>query len=197
MKVIGLTGPSGSGKSTVAKVLEQQGIAVIDCDLVAREVVEKGSPLLEVLCEAFGDDIILPNGNLNRKMLAKKAFCDAESTEKLNSIMLPFISDKITEMLELYENDGVECVLLDAPTLYQSGLDSICHTVLVVLCPKEIRKQRIIERDNLTDEQAETRLNASPDDSFYTERTQHIVINDGDMDGFLHRALQIFGEITK
>lgn len=197
MKVIGMTGPSGSGKSTVANALEQQGVAVIDCDLVAREVVEKGSPLLEVLCEAFGDDIILPDGSLDRKRLAKKAFCDAESTEKLNSIMLPFISERITEMLELYENDGVECVLLDAPTLYQSGLDRICHAVLAVLCPKEIRKQRIIERDNLTDEQAETRLNASPDDSFYTERTPHIVINDGDMEAFLHRTLQIFGEIIK
>ncbi len=197
MKIIGLTGPSGSGKSTVANVLQQQGVAVIDCDLTAREVVEKGSPLLEVLSDAFGYDIILPDGNLDRKMLAKRAFCDKESTELLNSIMLPFISERITEMLELYKNDGVEYVLLDAPTLYQSGLDSICHAVLAVLCPKEIRKKRIIERDNLTDEQAETRLNASPQDSFYTQKTPHIVINNGDMDDFLHRVSEIFGEIIK
>ncbi len=197
MKIIGLTGPSGSGKSTVADMLKQHGVVVIDCDLVAREVVEKGSPLLDILGEAFGEEIILPDGSLDRKMLAKKAFCDAESTDLLNSIMLPFISDRITEMLDLYKNDGVECVLLDAPTLYQSGLDSICHAVLAVLCPKEIRKQRIMERDKLTDEQAETRLNASPDDIFYTEKTPHIVINNGDMDEFLRRVSKIFGEIIK
>ena len=197
MKIIGLTGPSGSGKSTVAKVLQQQGVAVIDCDVVAREVVEKGSPLLDALCQVFGEDIISPDGSLDRKLLAKKAFCDKGSTDLLNSVMLPFISERITQMLDLYKSDGVECVVLDAPTLYQSGLDSICNTVLAVISPKETRKKRIIERDKLTDEQAETRLNASPQDSFYTQKAPHIVINNGDMDEFLHRVSGIFGEIIK
>lgn len=195
MRIIGLTGPSGGGKSTVADVLEQQGVVTIDCDLIAREVVERQSPLLQVLSEAFGDDIILPDGSLDRKLLAKKAFSNAESTELLNSIMLPFISSRITEMIELYKNDGVECVLLDAPTLYQSGLDSICDSVVAVLCPKEIRKKRIIERDGLTDEQAETRLNASPSDDFYKSKTTHIVVNDGELQSFLNRISEIFGAI--
>ncbi len=179
MKIIGLTGPTGSGKSTVADFLQEKGFAVIDCDLVAREVVEKGSPLLEILSEAFGNDILLSDRSLDRKELAKKAFCDKESTELLNSIMLPFIANRINEQLMILADDGVEATVLDAPTLFESGLDSECDAVIAVLCDREIRKQRIIARDNLTDEQAETRLKASRPNSFYNDRTGHIVFGDG------------------
>ena len=182
MKIIGLTGPTGSGKSTVAKLLQEKGFAAIDCDLVAREVVEKSSPLLEILCEAFGSDILLSDGSLDRKTLAKKAFCDDESTELLNSIMLPFIAERIKEQLMLLADDGIEVALLDAPTLFESGLDSECDAVIAVLCDRETRKQRIIKRDKLTDEQAEIRLKASKPDSFYIGRTKHIVFGDGTAD---------------
>lgn len=195
MKIIGLTGPTGSGKSTVASFLEEQGFAVIDCDLVAREVVEKGSPLLEILTEAFGTEILLPDGVLNRKELAKRAFCDKESTELLNSIMLPFIAERINERLALYADDGVEAVVLDAPTLFESGLDFECDAVIAVLCDKGIRKQRIIERDGLTEEQAETRLKASKPDSFYKDRTRHIVFGDGTVGETQAAVKKIIGEI--
>ena len=182
MKIIGLTGPTGSGKSTVANFLEDKGFAIIDCDVVAREVVEKGSSLLEILSEAFGGDILLPDGGLDRKALAQKAFCDKESTELLNSIMLPYIADRINEQLMLLADDGVEVTVLDAPTLFESGLDSECDCVIAVLCERETRKQRIISRDNLNDEQAETRLKASKPDVFYKDRTKHIVFGDGTVD---------------
>ena len=195
MKIIGLTGPTGSGKSTVAKLMQEKGYAVIDCDLVAREVVEKGSPLLELLCEAFGDDVLLSDGSLDRKMLAKKAFCDNESTELLNEIMLPFIAERIKEQLMLLADDGVAATVLDAPTLFESGLHSECDGVIAVLCDREIRKQRIIARDNLTDEQAETRLKASKPDSFYMDRTRHIVINNGDEEAFNQSVLTLLGDL--
>ena len=195
MKIIGLTGPTGSGKSTVAKLLQEKDFAAIDCDLVAREVVEKGSPLLEVLCEAFGSDILLSDGSLDRKALAKKAFCDQESTELLNSIMLPFIAERINERLMLLADDGVEVTVLDAPTLFESGLDSECDAVVAVLCDREIRKQRIIARDGLTEEQAETRLNASKPDAFYKEKTKHIVFGDGTVDKTRSAVEKILEEI--
>ena len=195
MKIIGLTGPTGSGKSTVASFLEEQGIAVIDCDLVAREVVEKGSPLLEILTEAFGDEVLFSDGALNRKELAKRAFCDTESTELLNSIMLPYIAERINEQLALYADDGVEAVVLDAPTLFESGLDSECNAIIAVLCDRETRKQRIIKRDGLTEAQAETRLKASKPDSFYKDRTEHIVFGDGTIEQMQITVKKIIGEI--
>ncbi len=196
MKIIGLTGPTGSGKSTVAKYFSDLGVQIIDCDLVAREVTEIGSPLLPLLVDAFGDEILADDGSLIRKELAKRAFSSEMGTEKLNSIMLPFIADRIKEILDIFAADGVECVMLDAPTLFESGLDSICDSVLAVLCDEEIRKKRIILRDNLTEEQAVTRLSAGKPDSFYTEKTRHIVVNDGEMAKFLDDISKMFGELV-
>lgn len=196
MKIIGLTGPTGSGKSTVAKYFKSLGVEIIDCDLVAREVTEIGSPLLPLLAETFGDEILADDGSLIRKKLAKNAFSSKTETEKLNSIMLPFIANRIKEILDVFATDGVECVMLDAPTLFESGLDSICDSVLAVLCDEEIRKKRIIERDNLTEEQAVIRLSASKPDSFYTEKTRHIVVNDGEMEKFIENISRMFGELV-
>ncbi len=196
MKIVGLTGPTGSGKSTVAAVAREKGFYVIDCDLIAREITWPESPLLPLLADTFGEEILLPNGQLDRKELAKRAFINAESTEKLNSIMLPFIAEQITDTVNCLSADGTELVLLDAPTLFESGLDSICDTVLAVLCPKEIRKKRIIKRDNLTEEQADIRLSASKPDSFYLERTKHIIVNDGEPEGFLTKINKKLGEMA-
>ena len=149
--IIGLTGPTGSGKSTFSCMLEEKGFYIINCDSVAREVVEKGSPLLDVLAEAFSEEILNSDGTLNRKKLAELAFCDKESTELLNSIMLPYIADRIGETVDGLVIDGINNILLDAPTLFESGIDSICDCVVAVLCDRKIRRQRIIERDNCVD----------------------------------------------
>lgn len=197
MKIIGLTGPTGSGKSTVATVAEENGFFVINCDSTAREVTEPNSPLLPLLCEAFGEGILFADGTLNRKELAKRAFCSKKNTELLNSIMLPFIAERIKDIIENLSADGVEFVLLDAPTLFESGLDSICDLCLAVLCPENIRKKRIIERDNLTEEQANIRLAASKPDSFYCERTKHILVNDGELQNFLAQISEKIGELIQ
>lgn len=195
MKIIGLTGPSGSGKTTVALIAKELGFAVIDCDKLARKVTEKGSNTLSVLSSEFGEDIILSDGTLDRKRLAEKAFQNKEKTERLNSIMLPAVAKLVKVEIEKCKSEGFRLVLLDAPTLYESGLDGICSNVLAVLCPTEIRKQRIIERDGLTEEQASVRLAASKPDDFYRERTEFVIINDGDFAEFRNSARRILNTL--
>ena len=172
--IIGLTGPTGSGKTSASLVAEALGYKIINCDLLARKAVER-QDALSALTEAFGSDII-EEGRLNRAALAKKAFVSEDKTELLNKTVLPFIVALIKEEIEKAEENKI---LLDAPTLYESGADSLCSSVIAVLSSKENRRVRILERDGITEQAAELRLSAGKNDDYYKEKTQHIIYNDG------------------
>ena len=169
--LVGLTGPTGSGKSTAAAVAEKMGIKVIDCDKLARKAVERGSEGLKALVNAFGSDILASDGSLDRKAMAKKAFSSRENTELLNKTLLPHISELVKSQLD------AERILLDAPTLFESGLDSICDKTVAVLSDPAKRLARIMERDSLTSDEALQRMNAGKNDKFYIERSDHIIYN--------------------
>lgn len=186
MKIIGLTGPTGSGKSALSKIAERLNYSVIDCDKVAREVSDE-TEIINKLADVFGNDI-LENGVLNRKALASVAFATKEKTELLNSIMLPEISEEIEDIISALSGEGKEYILLDAPTLYESGADKKCEAVIAVLANENYRKSRILSRDNLTLEQANDRLSASKEDNFYKEKTEHILYNNGGLEEFLISA---------
>ncbi|MGN0451455.1 MAG: dephospho-CoA kinase [Acutalibacteraceae bacterium] len=188
--VIGLTGPTGSGKSSVSRIAEDFGLQVIDCDKTAREATEKGTAGLKALVSAFGEEILLPDGNLNRKALAAAAFKDKQSTELLNKTILPYIAELLKEQARNRDT------LLDAPTLFESGINEICHKTVAVLADREIRLKRIIARDNLTLKEAETRINAGKDEDFYREHADYILYNNGDENAFLKRFSDILKEIT-
>lgn len=189
MKIIGLTGPSGTGKTSISDIAALLGYAVIDCDKVAREVSDDPE-LLATLEKEFGAVVI--DGRLDRKALAEKAFATKESTEKLNSIMLPVISNAIDKKIKILENIGVEYLLLDAPTLYESGEDKRCDAVVVVLAEEKLRAERIRIRDNLTPAQLESRLKAAKSDDFYKNRTKYIIFNNGDISFLQDEALKLF-----
>ena len=188
--VIGLTGPTGSGKSSVSRIAEDFGFQVIDCDKTAREATEKGTDGLKALVLVFGEEILLPDGNLYRKALAALAFKDKESTELLNRTILPYIAELLKKQAQNRDT------LLDAPTLFESGINEICNKTIAVLADREIRLKRIIARDNLTLKEAETRLNAGKDEEFYRQRANYVLYNNGDENAFLKRFSDILKEIT-
>ena len=190
--IIGLTGQTGAGKSTVCEFLKEKGISVIDCDKVAREVTEKGSPLLLVLSQNFGGDILFEDGSLNRRKLAEKAFSSEENTQLLNSLTHPEITRKIEQKIKECQT---EHVILDAPTLIESGAYKMCQKIISVVACENLRKQRIIERDNLTVSEAETRIKAQKEDSFYAEHSDFVISNDGDRDSLLENIKKALKEI--
>ena len=139
MLVIGLTGSSGSGKSTVSQMLQEQEFDVINCDSVARDVVRPGSPCLNAIFEAFGETVRGMDGTLNRRLLADIVFHDKKKLEKLNSIMYPQITADIKDLLRQYQANGSEFAVLDAPTLFESGADSLCDCTVSVISNDPLR----------------------------------------------------------
>ena len=176
--VIGLTGPTGAGKSSVTEIATQLGFKVIDCDKVARVAVNKGSAGLTALKSTFGDDIISADGTLDRARLAQIAFKTKENTDLLNKTLLPHITKLVLAQIDS------EYVLLDAPTLFESGMDSICDQKVAVLAPVGIRLERIVERDGITVDAAELRINAGKPDGFYIEKSDKVFYNNGDLSEF-------------
>ena len=164
--IIGLTGPTGAGKSTAAAAAKDFGLQVIDCDKSARAATEKGTDGLKALVAAFGDEILSPDGSLDRKALAAAAFVSPQKTELLNKTILPHIVK-----LVLAEADGKN-VLLDAPTLFESGLNSVCTAVIAVSADVEIRRERIIKRDGLSPDAAILRINAGKTDEYYKQKAE-------------------------
>lgn len=177
--IIGLTGPTGAGKSSITKMAEGFGFHVIDCDAVSREAVVKGSEGLAALTAAFGKDILDENLELDRKMLAKKAFATKGNTELLNKTILPYISKIVLSCAKNHDK-----LILDAPTLFESGLDSICNKTVAVLADRDIRLARILKRDGIEKSAAELRMNAGKSDDFYKNKADIIIFNNGNIQDF-------------
>ncbi len=197
MRIIGLTGPTGAGKSTLGLPAQNLGIAVIDCDAVSRKVTRPGQPALGALAAAFGADILAPDGTLLRPKLAQKAFATCEDTQKLNQTIFPFITQELNAQIAALQAGGVQTVLLDAPTLYESGANTLCQAVIAVLAPAEVRLARIMARDGISKQAALQRMQAGKPDEFYKNRADYILLNNGDAAAFTQQAAAVLEEICK
>lgn len=189
--VIGLTGPTGAGKSTVTAVAESLGFKVVDCDHFARIAVEKGSDGLADIVQVFGGEMLNPDGTLNRAALAKAAFATPENTELLNKTLLPHIVKLINAEINQPR------VLLDAPTLFESGADSLCDEIVVVLCDEKTRKKRIMERDGIDEAAADLRIKAGKPDEFYVEKSHNIVYNDCELSVFNLKIQKLLNKLLE
>ena len=176
--LIGFTGPTGAGKSTVAKhICEKYGFAHIDCDEIAREIMSPGSPILMQLAQAFGEDVIMDDGSLDRVLLASRAFASKEKTMLLNSITHPVITSIAIAKVNSFTLEGKTAVLLDAAAVFESKIDKLCTFTVVVSAPEEVRKERVMSRDGITAEKAEERINAQLNDSEYEQKADVIIRN--------------------
>ena len=187
--IIGLTGPTGAGKSSLSKKARELGFKVVDCDNLARKAVKKGTKGLKALVEVFGEDILNEDKTLNRATLAKKAFISANSTELLNKTIFPFI-------IELVEKElNSDKILLDAPTLFESGINSLCNKTIAVLANEDTRLSRIMERDNMEKSAALLRINAGKSDDFYKQNADFIIYNNDNHLAFISEFEKIIDNI--
>ena len=175
--VIGLTGQTGSGKTTVAALLKEKGCAIIDTDVLARKAVENPE-VISMLCEKFGDDII-ENGTLNRRELARRAFATKEGTETLSMITHPEITRLSVELIHNAYENGAKAAIVDAALLFDSPLACLCNKTVSVVAPEDIRLDRIMKRDGISESDALLRMNAQPKAEYYIEKSDIIINNDG------------------
>ena len=177
MKIIGITGLTGAGKGTVSQRLLPYGCYHIDADKIAREVINNSENVKKRLQNRFGEDIINEHGEIIRPLLATRAFADSESTNALNEITHPAVTEKIKEIIAEKEKEGYKAVIIDAIALFESGEDKLCDFTVAVIAPLEIRLERIVNRDNLTLAKAMERINAQKEESFFTSRADFILWN--------------------
>lgn len=169
---VGLTGPTGAGKSYVCEIFRQKGFKIIDCDKIAHELTAKNAPILTELADEFGEDVV-KNGELDRKLLASRAFDTKEHTKKLNSILHPAIAEKCKE-----EAQGL--TVLDASQLFEANMQNDCYKVIGVLADEDVRIKRIIARDNITEQQAKLRMSAQFDNDYFIDNCDYIIYNNGE-----------------
>ncbi len=177
MKIIGLTGLTGAGKSTVAQKLMAYGCYHIDADKVARNVINSNENVKNKLKERFGEDVINADGTTNRPLLASRAFADEDSTNALNEITHPAITEEIQSIIKDMEEIGYRGIIIDAIALFESGEDKLCDFTVAVVAPVDIRLERIMKRDNITEEKALERINAQKDESFFTKKADFVLWN--------------------
>ena len=160
MRIIGLTGGIASGKSTVASILSEFGATIIDADKIAREIVEPGKSALREIHKAFGDDILLADGSLNRQRLGEMIFNDPTKRQLLNSIVHPKIIEECQKRLEYYKQAGKQAVILEVPLLIEIGMDAMVDEVWLVAADTQTQINRLIKRDGLSKGQALKRIEA-------------------------------------
>lgn len=194
MTVFGLTGGSGAGKSTAAEIFRSLGVYVVDADKVARQVVEKGSSCIAELQSEFGDEIIAPDGNLDRKKLGDIVFVDRDKLKSLNNITHKYIKK---EILSILDKQKCEMVAIDGAVIIGSSIENVCAFIVSVLADAKVRIARIIERDGLSDVQAENRLQSQPTDDFYIQNSKYVIYNNGNEDELTLKINEVYAKIRE
>jgi len=161
---VGLTGGIATGKSTVARIFATLGATILDADEIAHRLVEKGAPAYEAVARAFGEEILAPDGVINRSRLGRIIFSDPEKRAVLESILHPLIRKEEANLVELLADTGQGRIAVsNAALLIETGFYRDYHRVVVVHCAAEVQLDRILKRDALTEDESRARVAAQMD----------------------------------
>ena len=188
-RAFALTGGIGTGKSVVAEFFRERGARIIDTDRIAREVVEPGKPALSELTQYFGQEVISPDGTLNREGLRNRIIRDRVLREKLNSIIHPRVKAVMAERISAFsrEKDGMP-VIVDVPLLYEVGWERLFRDVILAYAPVSIQIRRLMERDKLDRRTAELTIASQMSIDEKRSRAKYIIDNSGTLE---HTRVQV------
>lgn len=178
MLKVGLTGSIGCGKSSLSNILKKYDIPIIDADIKGREIYEN-KELLRDIEKNFGSSVINKDGTLNRKNLGKIVFNDDYKLEKLNSLTHPVIQNMIKDDLNKYEKFGKKIAVVDAALLIEAGFMNMLDTLVVVTCSEEVQLQRVVLRDNCSEEDAMARIKSQMPQDEKVKYAEFVVDNSG------------------
>ncbi len=179
--VVGLTGGIACGKTTVAKMFGELGIPVIDADILAREVVEPGTPGLARIVEAFGDHVLDAEGRLDRKRLADVVFEDAEARAKLNGILHPLIGAAGAQRIAALQDTSAPYIIYEAALLVETGSYKAFSALVVVSASESVQKARLEERDRFTADETVARIASQLPLAEKTAVADYVIVNDADL----------------
>ena len=183
--MIGLTGGIACGKSAVSHVLRGLGAGIIDADRIGHEVLYAGQEAYSQVVQAFGQEILNEQGEIDRKRLGAMVFAEKKKLSQLNSITHPHIINNIVKQIEA--GDGI--IVLDAALLFETGLDALCDEIWLVTAKKEEQLRRILLRDGLSRQEAERRVQSQGDYAQKRGKAKHIIDNSGSL-GELEREVK-------
>ena len=187
---VGLTGGIGSGKSTVSAILADLGAVVIDADRLAREVVAKGTPGLAQVVEAFGPEVLTPDGEMDRAKVGAIVFSDEAKRRQLEGIVHPLVFERYAELEASAPTDGV--VIHDIPLLAESGRADTFDAVLVVEVPAEVQIERLARDRGMAREDAEARIAAQATPEQRRAIATYVIDNTGTLEDLRRRVTEVF-----
>lgn len=206
VRVVGLTGGIGTGKSTAAEYLKKKGFAHIDADQIGRDITADGSPMLPVLDGIFGPtgeygvegiDVLREDGSLDRKALASIVFTDMNKKLKLDEVMFKAIIAETKRLVEVYSQDDPVGILIDAPLLFEAGLDKECDLVLLIVADMDVRIHRVCARDGATEQEVRNRINSQMSDEEKISRSHVVVDNSGNLKELEKQLEEFFSKFSK
>lgn len=196
MLVIGLTGNIGCGKSSLSKILEENSLDVIDADLISREIMNDNN-LLKKVFDTFGGNIKRNDGTLDRKKLGSIVFNDENKLVKLNSLTHPAIKEKIVKKISNIKLQNKNIAIVDAALLIEGNFLDLVDKLIVITCDENIQIDRIINRDNITEEEAISRIKSQMSQSEKIKFGDYIIDNSGDMDDLIYKANKLITYIKE
>lgn len=195
MFVIGLTGGLGSGKSTVASLLEQKGAKVVNADLVGHEIYRAGTEGWRRIADAFGREVLGPDGEVDRRKLSQIVFSDPQALRRLNSITHPLIKTAIEDRLAEMRASGTAVAVLEAALLIEAKWMDAADEIWVVTAPRDTALDRVAARSGLSRQEAEARLSRQLSDEERAIHAHVIIDNGGSLEGLKRRLDELWTQV--